>query len=79
MDQAPDVHVKSSILAVALGQIFAVLSEGDKRDNTLLWASVDRFVETMRGRAEASENQRVQVSKMSGELPYIWSGIPLTY
>jgi hypothetical protein len=68
LDTASDEHVKSSTLAVALGKIFEVLSEGSKRDKALLWASVDRFVGTMRGRAETSEAQRSKLSKMSGEL-----------
>ena len=67
LDQPPHEQVKSSTLAVALGQIFEVLSEGSKRDKALLWSSVDRFVETMRGRAETSEEQRGKFSKMSGE------------
>jgi hypothetical protein len=53
---------------VALGKIFEVLSEGNKQDKALLWASVDRFVEIMGGRAKASEEQRGNVSKMSGEI-----------
>jgi hypothetical protein len=68
LDQTPSVPVRSSTLAVALGKIFEVLSEGNKQDKALLWASVDRFVEIMGGRAKASEEQRGNVSKMSGEI-----------
>jgi hypothetical protein len=53
---------------MALGRVFEVLSQGNMRDKALLWTSVTRFVETMRGRAETSEEQRGNVSKMSGEL-----------
>jgi len=67
LDQLPRNRFPTSKLSVSLGRIFEVLAAGSKRDRALLWVSVRRFVNTMKGRAEADEGQRLAATKISGE------------